>query len=487
MKLTRIGITLVQPSVRRSTVHFGITQGKYNRLLNISAELGKLRKEVWQRYGSRQGISMTERDIYLKFHAEPKWDYIPRKMLQATVESVAQDIKMYLAAAKTKAKKDIWNRTKDEEERKRLFTLLKTDKFTEDSWLQRRMRKHFRHGKTDVANQIALLAANYTVKNDGKRKYLLMQTFERGTRLAIPINFSIPTHISKAGTSKEHYPSIRLILRNDLIEVHYPVDYTDDKPAGDSTIGLDKGYRDAFTDNEGVVYGKALGDLLMEETEYRKNKQTNRNKLRDIAKNASPAKCNRIDRNNLGFLKWNRRQKKHRLRICNIINQACHLIVDKAGTIVVERLNWQGKSTLSRKKNRELSDWTKRELANQLSFVSNRRRAKIVEVNAAYTSRMDSRYGVLLGKRRGRKFIASDGVVLDADQNAAQNVLDRLHDSEIHVYMKSTVVLSVLNKRTEKFLFQKRKSDEKAHRKMRSVASTTLASITGTQLSLVFP
>ena len=46
----------------------------------------------------------------------------------------------------------------------------------------------------------------------------------------------------------------------------------------------------------------------------------------------------------------------------------------------------------------------------------------------AVTKQMDSRYGLHLGKRNGDSFYCFDKVVLQADENAARNVLARLHD-----------------------------------------------------------
>jgi len=75
---------------------------------------------------------------------------------------------------------------------------------------------------------------------------------------------------------------------------------------------------------------------------------------------------------------------------------------------------------------------------------------------------MDSRYGVLKGKRSGdsysrqkfrRNFCLEycfDGVVLQADENAARNVLARLHDPEIDRWMPFQKVKSILLKRTER-------------------------------------
>ena len=55
-------------------------------------------------------------------------------------------------------------------------------------------------------------------------------------------------------------------------------------------------------------------------------------------------------------------------------------------------------------------------------------------VNPAYTSQIDSRTGLLQGTRRGDRFYGLDGVVLDADTNAARNILQRMYDDEITLY-----------------------------------------------------
>ena len=78
-----------------------------------------------------------------------------------------------------------------------------------------------------------------------------------------------------------------------------------------------------------------------------------------------------------------------------------------------------------------MSSWAKGTLAEALDSVCRQRKAKHVLVNAAYTSQMDSANGLLRGKRVGDKFYRVSGDVLQADHNAALNVLARLNDSEI--------------------------------------------------------
>ncbi|MDE0673221.1 MAG: zinc ribbon domain-containing protein, partial [Caldilineaceae bacterium] len=69
-------------------------------------------------------------------------------------------------------------------------------------------------------------------------------------------------------------------------------------------------------------------------------------------------------------------------------------------------------------------------------------------VNPAYTSQVDSRTGLLQGRRQWDRFYCCDGVVLDADVNAACNILARLYDEEITLYMPYREVKALLAERT---------------------------------------
>ena len=98
---------------------------------------------------------------------------------------------------------------------------------------------------------------------------------------------------------------------------------------------------------------------------------------------------------------------------------------------------------------RRLASWTKGVIADAIENVSRRRGSTLVLVNAAYTSQIDSRNGCLLGRRKGDQFHCFDGVVLQADENAARNVLARLHDPGIDRWTPFKKVKSILLERTE--------------------------------------
>ena len=119
-------------------------------------------------------------------------------------------------------------------------------------------------------------------------------------------------------------------------------------------------------------------------------------------------------------------------RLRTIAYRAAHSIVDKARVVASEDLTAVIASKHQwRQFNRRMSSWAKGVLAEALNSVCEQRNARHVLVSGAYTSQMDSTNGLLEGRRDGDKFYRANGDVLQADHNAAMNVLARLDDREI--------------------------------------------------------
>ena len=451
--------------------------GKYTKLSEIATRLGRLRKEIWQRYGSISGVGETDHKIRDGWLAEGRKFDVPARLWKETLRDTFSDICLYRESAKVKVRKAIAQRLEgrqvvDQKERKRLYTLLKYDRWMEDNYLRRMTRKYYKHGKTNVSNQIVLDTQCYTAFEQNGVAWIKVMGLERGKRIAIPLN---TTNLPKG--------MLRLILRNGIVEVHYAIDadFCSTKPSGDKEIGIDKGYSEVFVDSDGEVHGERLGDLLSTESDYLKVKYQRRNLLKAIAVSRtglsskaddneasvnSEAKSQKtveggvtapmdkaILKNNLGRKKLDRRKRKHTKRVRDKVFKAVHSVVDKAKTIVCEDLSApiKGKKFYHKNQKRRLSGWVKGLINKALVSVSQRRGSALVFVNCAYTSQMDSRYGVLLGHRNGEKFHCFDGVVLDSDENAARNILARINDPEIRLWMPYKEVKSILLLRTEQF------------------------------------
>jgi len=94
-----------------------LNQGKYDQLADIAARLGKVRADLWQRYGALRGVGLH----YGVVAKERKGDNEPLgltyKLWKNTLKDVIEDIAAYRAAAKEKVKAAIRERTSNEQER----------------------------------------------------------------------------------------------------------------------------------------------------------------------------------------------------------------------------------------------------------------------------------------------------------------------------------------------------------------------------------
>ena len=411
-----------------------LNQSKYRALQEQARRLGVIRTEVWQRYGSIKGIGLQDRTIRDKWIREGRKFNVGATSWKQTLCDAIGDIKAHREAAKVKVRQAIARHTTDESERKRLYGLLKSDKWMKDQYLTRAMRKNCHRGHNHTYNQIIVRSDDYKVFILQKKVWIKIPSLVKGKRIAIPLR----TNIAPKG-------NLRIILRNNQVEAHYAVEVEETQDCGTQTLGIDKGFSEVLTDSDGEHYGSNLGEILTKESDRLKQKYQRRSKLREIAK-----KKPWVHSFNLGRKKRDKQANRHQSEVKTIVYNAVNRVVDKAKVIVTEDLTSPiaGKK-FSKNVSRRLSSWTKGVIAKAIEDVSRRRGSTVHYVNAAYTSQMDSRNGTLSGNRSGDKFYCENGEVLQADVNAARNVLARLYDREIGRWMSYQQVKSILLKRTE--------------------------------------
>ncbi|MFI5487136.1 RNA-guided endonuclease TnpB family protein [Micromonospora echinaurantiaca] len=431
-----------------------LNPGKYAALLEQARRLGRVRSEVWQRYGSINGVGSglrdrQVRDWWLVDGTHQRFGVLANAWKETVRDAIA-DMTANMAAAKVDVRRAIVRRTDDPAERKRMLTALKSDRWAGDPFLARQMRKHWKRGKNRTHDQIVVRADQHHTFADGRgRLWLAVPGLERRRMVRIPLS----TTVAPTGT-------LRLILRGGRVEVHYQIDASQlrssQRPCGGRMIGVDKGYTEALTDSEGEQHGVRLGKLLAAESDRVKERNRRRAKLRSVANNAARrgdhAKAHRITVDNLGSVKRNRRAARHRAQVRTEIFTAVHRVVDKAATVVAEDLTktFTGRKTLGRNVNRRLAAWTKGVTAEALTNVSERRGSVLVHVNAAYTSQACHRCGSL-GRRSGdRLHCTSCGVVWQADVNAAINILQRAGDPDIALHTPHHTVKQILQDRTDR-------------------------------------
>ena len=398
----------------------------------ICKAMGFVRADIWRRYGALGTVGKSANDIRKEISAAQWYSDIPvdGTIRNETTKDIVNDILLYKAAAMQKVRKAIAARTKDAAERKRLYTLLSKDQWLTDNFLHRQMRKHFRHGKSMVANQFVVRSDKYTTEiADGYLVIIIHIARKYGESIRLTTT-SNGKNVSLSGSN------LRIVIKNGFSEIHYAATKGNGRPCGDRMIGIDKGYTEAFTDSDGVAYGKAFGAVLTDYSDKASVTGKARNKLYALEKKhreaGRVAKSDHIRLCNLGRIKIDARKDRTHKRLRTIAYKAAHTIVDKATVVVSEDLT----SPIARKQawkryNRRMSSWAKGVLAEALDSVCTQRQAEHRLVNAAYTSQMDSVTGLLEGKRVADRFYRVNGDVLQADHNAALNVLRRYEDTEI--------------------------------------------------------
>lgn len=438
--------------VTRITQAEGLTRRKLGGLVALTKALGKIRAYVWRKYGSIEGVCKSKYEIQNEVRPLFKHFNIASHVVGGTILDAAKDIQANREAAKAEVVRAIFRHTDDNNERKRLCTALKVDKsydcfqsWTEDRYLRRQMRKHCKHGRSKCMNQIVLPVDCYEWFDLNGRGYISVMGFITTKHNRNPRCNKVRKVAMPLTTNQKIEGQIRVILKGDVIHIHYGIEAEAGKPCGDRIVGVDKGYTEVFVDSDGAKHGEGLGEVLSAESDALKVKWQGRRRLAAIAEKSNTVKRARIERNNLGRRKIDARKARHRKIVSTLVHRAAHTVVDKAKKIVTEDLSGRFEfKDRGANANRRISAWVKGEIKNALESVASRRSASVTLVNAAYTSQTCPTCGCF-GKRSGDAFYCETcRDVKRSDHVAAQNVLARLNDKEITLYTPYRKVKEIL-------------------------------------------
>ncbi|MXZ25710.1 MAG: hypothetical protein F4Y80_12795 [Caldilineaceae bacterium SB0665_bin_21] len=130
----------------------GLNAAKYNRLARSAVLCGQVRADAWQRCSGVATASQSPYDIRDAWMAEGyDWHGLPARLGKATLADALGDIDAAREASKVPVKKAIRHRTRgNRAECERLYSLLKQNRWTEDPFLHRQMRKQWRGGRSHV-------------------------------------------------------------------------------------------------------------------------------------------------------------------------------------------------------------------------------------------------------------------------------------------------------------------------------------------------
>lgn len=431
----------------------------YSELTLIAKRLGILRKIIWHQFSSnpKKLNDRKIRDIWLKekengTNLYPKIiDQLPARLWKETLRDTIGNINAYFEAGFKEIIKRLY-RKYGKAEAKKLAKILKTD-YKSNNELHRMVRALIPKGHSKADNIICLDEECYSFKDDQTNIMRVIGLHQR-ERMLIPLT-----------TKNKPKGNFKIILKDGRCELRVNNKYqvVADIPKTHKAIGVDKGYTEVFTDNTGERHGEGFGKLLTKKSDFLDEKYKNRNKLWSIMKKARESgnfnKANNIKTNNLGNKKLDKQKEVMKAELKEKIYSAAKKIAQKASIIAIEDLTFKTKAKKGKKAkrgkktNRLLSSWIKGVIDEAIIKYCFIYGTKLVYVNAAYTSQGDSRFNcALMGTRIGDSFIGFDEVVLDADINAAINILARLYDKEINLYTSAEKVKEILIHRAEAVL-----------------------------------
>jgi hypothetical protein len=466
--------------------HYTVTRigycigGDVEKAHKMAKRAGKLRSDIWNKYGSLQAWGISHQQRYKEFQKTnpPSLYQLPQKQWQKTFERVINDIQACQEAAKAIVIRKIYSNFKPEKDkdgkeiqdtsfRSELIKSLKTLEWMKYPLLHRWIRQAYHRGHSYVNNQICVGVSNGAVVKRVSRNVVSITI---SGDLIKNRSYEKLTLLFKVGGTTPR--GLFQIIFDDVtqeIRLHFPK-IIERKPAtGTGKCGLDKGYTEAFTDSSEVTYGDGIGKVMQHSVTRRHTRGKGRNKLYQIA----------IKKNKRHIFQCNLTKKRHqtsenrkkrtldtmiRTGVNQFFNTYQHAVTEDLSFVIKNKKRSADASShgacrrtkqISRQVNRNLAEWCKGTLQKALEEISYRRSSSVTVVNAAYTSQVDSRYGVLLGTRKGDQFFTFDGEVLQADGNAGRNIEARLDDPEISRFMKSVEVREVLIKRTGSFLGQR--------------------------------
>jgi hypothetical protein len=186
-------------------------------LRSICKTMGTVRADIWRRYGALGTVGKSANDVRKEISAARLFSDLPvdGTIRNETTKDIVNDVLLYKAAAMQNVRKAIAARTGNEAERKRLFMLLRKDQWLTDNFLYRQMRKHFRHGKSSVANQFVVRSDKCATEVvDGCLTIVIHIAAKYGAPIRLTTTSS-GKNVSLSGSN------LRIVVKDNCTEIHY--------------------------------------------------------------------------------------------------------------------------------------------------------------------------------------------------------------------------------------------------------------------------
>ena len=235
---------------------------------------------------------------------------------------------------------------------------------------------------------------------------------EKGKRVRVPfVLYDKADEMFRNYTPKD--PT--LFFRDGKPYLSIPFEVAEKPVVGDTAVGVDVGERQLFVTSE----GKSFADKAY--LAARRRIRYNKRGLLSSGTKSTKRKLRKLKRRELNLAK-------------DMCNRAAKELVESTDATIIVMENLKGiKSKTSRTNgghkrtahNRRLSQVPMAQFQETVRQKAQLAGKRVETVSPAYTSQTDSRTGLRDGERRGRRYVCKDGVVLDADWNAAVNIVNR--------------------------------------------------------------
>ncbi len=292
-----------------------------------AARAGKLRQDIWNKFGSLGSWGKKADELYKAFQETnpPEMYKLDFKQWQQTFNRVIDDIHACQEAAKTAASRKIYRRfsepemklnkllkkTKEQVKpdepnfRKELIESLQTLAWMDYPLLHRWVRSAYHRGHTWVDNQICVGIGNGATVNRRSRNVVSIEFSgnlvpEKKNRYEkIRLDFKVGRITPKS--------NLRIIFnkQTEQFELHFPRIIKKKNDVGTETIGADKGFSEAFFDSEGNNYAPGIGKVMKAAALKRHSRGKARNHLWQIAQEKP-----HVHICNLGKKRWNKFERK---------------------------------------------------------------------------------------------------------------------------------------------------------------------------------
>ena len=228
---------------------------------------------------------------------------------------------------------------------------------------------------------------------------IFLPWFKEGKKRAETINLPLKHHKHSLKFKNNNWlrkSSIQLEIKEGKYYLNIFWEKENIKKENKFKIGIDQGYNKLISDSNGVHWGKDLKQIYIK-LANKKRGSKNFNQLLTYKRN----KINEVVNRFIDFY-------KDTDIVCEDLKRVKHA------------------SKLYKKTNNKLQYWSYKQVLDKLNSLSELKGFKLIKVEPAYTSQTCSKCGqAIKANRNGELYNCSCGLLIDADTNAAINILHR--------------------------------------------------------------